>query len=92
MLESEARIGRGVSSRNSEGDPRRALLSDRLSEGPGCCVQGRRALYAFLDLHGVAHQRAAELVVATSEGTRSAPRRHLGPLSPGQRCRGHGAA
>jgi L-2-hydroxyglutarate oxidase LhgO len=65
VLEKEHRIGEGVSSRNSE------VIHGGLYYPTGSlkarfCVEGRRALYAFLDLHGVAYRRCGKLVVATS--------------------------
>ena len=66
VLESEAHIGQGVSSRNSE------VIHGGLYYPTGSlkaklCVQGRRLLYAFLDAHGVDYKRCGKLVVATSE-------------------------
>ncbi|HCK82956.1 MAG TPA: FAD-dependent oxidoreductase [Hyphomonadaceae bacterium] len=64
VLEREGRIGAGVSSRNSEVIHagfyyRTGSLKAR------ACVEGRRALYAFLDAHNVAHDKCAKLLVAT---------------------------
>jgi L-2-hydroxyglutarate oxidase LhgO len=64
VLERDAAIGQGVSSRNSE------VIHGGLYYPTGSlkarlCVQGRRALYAFLDAHGVAYDRCGKLVVAT---------------------------
>src|SRR5436190_16539855 len=66
VLEAEAAIGQGVSSRNSE------VIHGGLYYPTGSlkarlCVAGRRALYAFLDRHNVTHDRCGKLVVATSE-------------------------
>jgi len=66
VLEAEAHIGQGVSSRNSE------VIHGGLYYPTGSlkaklCVQGRRRLYAFLDTHGVAYKRCGKLVVATSD-------------------------
>lgn len=66
VLESEGHIGQGVSSRNSE------VIHGGLYYATGSlkarlCVQGRRALYAFLDRHNVSYKKCGKLVVATSE-------------------------
>src|SRR5437868_8650692 len=66
VLEREAAIGQGVSSRNSE------VIHGGLYYATGSlrarlCVQGRRKLYAFLDAHKVAYERCGKLVVATDE-------------------------
>ena len=65
VLEREAAIGQGVSSRNSE------VIHGGLYYPTGSlkarlCVAGRRALYAFLEAHKVAFDRCGKLVVATS--------------------------
>src|SRR5437764_15160360 len=65
VLEQDAAIGQGVSSRNSE------VIHGGLYYPTGSlkarlCVQGRRALYAFLEAHHVDHDRCGKLVVATS--------------------------
>lgn len=62
VLEAGPRIGEGVSARNSE------VIHGGLYYPTGSlkarlCVQGRRALYAFLESHGVAHDRCGKLVV-----------------------------
>ncbi len=64
VLEREARIGAGVSSRNSE------VVHSGFYYGTGslkarACVAGRRALYAFLDAHNVAYDKCGKLLVAT---------------------------
>ncbi|MDP1528454.1 MAG: NAD(P)/FAD-dependent oxidoreductase [Rhodoferax sp.] len=66
VLESEPHIGQGVSSRNSE------VIHGGLYYPTGSlkarfCVEGRRALYAFLDSHKVDHRKCGKLVVATDE-------------------------
>ena len=63
VLEQEAAIGQGVSSRNSE------VIHGGLYYPTGSlkarlCVQGRRALYAFLDRHNVSYKKCGKLVVA----------------------------
>jgi L-2-hydroxyglutarate oxidase LhgO len=65
VLEKEAAIGQGVSSRNSE------VIHGGLYYPTGSmkarfCVAGRRALYAFCDKHHVDYDRCGKLVVATS--------------------------
>ncbi|MFL5295490.1 MAG: NAD(P)/FAD-dependent oxidoreductase [Phenylobacterium sp.] len=65
VLEQEAAIGQGVSSRNSE------VIHGGLYYPTGSlkarlCVQGRRRLYAFLESHQVAFDRCGKLVVATA--------------------------
>ena len=66
VLEKEPAIGQGVSSRNSE------VIHGGLYYPSGSlkarfCVQGRRALYAFLDSHKVDYRRCGKLVVATEQ-------------------------
>jgi len=65
VLEAEAAIGQGVSSRNSE------VIHGGLYYPTGSlkarlCVAGRRALYGFLESHHVDFDRCGKLVVATS--------------------------
>jgi L-2-hydroxyglutarate oxidase LhgO len=65
VLEQEAAIGQGVSSRNSE------VIHGGLYYPTGSlkarlCVTGRRALYAFLESHNVAFDRCGKLVVAAT--------------------------
>lgn len=64
VLEQEAAIGQGVSSRNSE------VIHGGLYYPTGSlkarlCVAGRRALYGFLESHHVDFDRCGKLVVAT---------------------------
>ena len=66
VLERAARIGAGVSARNSE------VIHAGLHYPTGSlkarlCVAGRRAIYSFLETHNVAHLRCGKLVVATEE-------------------------
>ena len=66
LLEREARIGSGISARNSE------VIHAGLHYPTGSlkarlCVAGRRALYPFLDAHAVAYERCGKLTVATDE-------------------------
>jgi L-2-hydroxyglutarate oxidase LhgO len=66
VLEKEGHIGQGVSSRNSE------VIHGGLYYPTGSlkaqfCVQGRRALYAFLESHKIDYRKCGKLVVATQE-------------------------
>jgi L-2-hydroxyglutarate oxidase LhgO len=65
VLEREATLGTGISSRNSE------VIHAGLYDAPGSlkarlCVAGRRALYAYCEAHGVGHRRCGKLVVAAT--------------------------
>jgi L-2-hydroxyglutarate oxidase LhgO len=66
VLEKERAIGQGVSSRNSE-VVHGGLYYPTGSLRARLCVAGRRALYPFLERHGVAFDRCGKLVVATAE-------------------------
>ena len=64
VLEKEGAIGQGVSSRNSE------VIHGGLYYPTGSlkarfCVEGRCALYAFLESHKVEHWKCGKLIVAT---------------------------
>jgi L-2-hydroxyglutarate oxidase LhgO len=66
VLERENRIGAGISSRNSE------VIHAGLHYATGSlkarlCVEGRRALYPFLDAHSVAYDKCGKLIVATED-------------------------
>jgi L-2-hydroxyglutarate oxidase LhgO len=65
VLEKEAAIGQGVSSRNSE-VVHGGLYYETGSLKARLCVAGRRALYKFLETHHVDFNRCGKLVVATS--------------------------
>ncbi|MBU4433197.1 MAG: NAD(P)/FAD-dependent oxidoreductase [Alphaproteobacteria bacterium] len=66
VLEEQGHIGQGVSSRNSE-VVHGGLYYPSGSLKARLCVQGRRALYGFLDRHNVSYKKCGKLVVATSE-------------------------
>ncbi len=66
VLEKEPHIGQGVSSRNSE------VIHGGLYYPTGSlkaqfCVEGRRALYAYLDSRKIDYRKCGKLVVATQE-------------------------
>lgn len=67
VLEREGHIGEGVSSRNSE-VIHAGLYYPTGSLKARLCVEGRRALYAFLDDHRIDYRKCGKLVVATDEG------------------------
>jgi L-2-hydroxyglutarate oxidase LhgO len=64
VLEKERSIGQGVSSRNSE-VVHAGLYYPTGSLKARLCVEGRRALYPFLDSHKVAYEKCGKLVVAS---------------------------
>ncbi len=66
ILEREARIGAGISARNSE-VIHAGLHYPTGSHKARLCVDGRRALYQFLDHHHVAYQRCGKLIVACED-------------------------
>ena len=66
VLEKDGHIGQGVSSRNSE------VIHGGLYYPTGSlkarfCVEGRRALYDFLESHKIDYRKCGKLVVATQE-------------------------
>ena len=65
VLEADAGIGNGTSSRNSE------VIHAGIYDAPGSlkatlCVAGRRALYPYCESRGVGHRRCGKLVVAAT--------------------------
>jgi L-2-hydroxyglutarate oxidase LhgO len=66
ILEREPRIGAGVSARNSE-VIHAGLHYPTRSYKARLCVNGRRALYSFLELHHVAYNRCGKLIVACDD-------------------------
>jgi len=64
VLEADAAIGGGVSSRNSE-VIHAGLYYPTSSLRAEACVEGRRRLYAFLEAHHVAYARCGKLIAAT---------------------------
>lgn len=71
VVEAEAGIGQGVSSRNSE------VIHAGLYYTPGSakarlCVRGKDLLYALAASHGVPHAACGKLVVATAEDQHAA--------------------
>ncbi len=64
VLESQARAGEGVSSRNS-GVIHAGLYYAQGSLKAKLCVRGRELLYAFCAKRGVTHRRTGKLVVAS---------------------------
>lgn len=66
VLEAEAAIGTGTSSRNSE-VIHAGIYYPQGSLKARLCVAGRDAMYAFCDSHGVPYRRCGKLIVATDE-------------------------
>jgi L-2-hydroxyglutarate oxidase LhgO len=64
VIEREAAIGQGVSSRNSE-VIHAGLYYPTGSLKARLCLAGRRSLYIFLDSHQIEHKSCGKLVVAT---------------------------
>jgi L-2-hydroxyglutarate oxidase LhgO len=83
VLEREAAIGTGISSRNSE-VIHAGLYYAQGSLKARLCVDGREQLYAYCGTHGVAHRRCGKLVVATT------PEQVPGIVQLADRARGNG--
>ncbi len=66
VLEAAEGIGTETSSRNSE-VIHAGLYYPSGSLKAKLCVEGRKALYAFCDSHGVPYRRSGKLIVATDE-------------------------
>src|ERR1700758_217121 len=66
VLEKERAIGQGVSSRNSE-VVHAGLYYPTGSLRARLCVEGRHALYPFLESHKVAYRKCGKLVVAQAD-------------------------
>jgi len=71
VLESEARCGDGVSSRNS-GVIHAGMYYPTGSLKARLCVRGLRLLYDYCSARGIAHRRTGKLIVAVSESERAA--------------------
>ena len=67
ILESEAAIGMGTSSRNSE-VIHAGIYYDTGSLKAKLCVQGKLALYEYCESHGVPFKRCGKMIVATDDG------------------------
>jgi L-2-hydroxyglutarate oxidase LhgO len=67
ILESEAAIGMGTSSRNSE-VIHAGIYYDTGSLKAKLCVQGKLALYEYCEIHGVPFKRCGKMIVATHDG------------------------
>ncbi len=67
VLETEDRIGTGISSRNSE-VIHAGIYYPAGSLKARLCVAGNRALYAYCEARHVDHRRCGKLIVATDEG------------------------
>jgi L-2-hydroxyglutarate oxidase LhgO len=66
IIESEDRIGTGISSRNSE-VVHAGIYYEKDSLKASLCVAGNRALYDYCQSRGVAHHHCGKLIVATEE-------------------------
>jgi L-2-hydroxyglutarate oxidase LhgO len=66
VIEKQATVGQGVSSRNSE-VIHAGIYYPTGSLKARLCVPGRRLLYGFLETHGVGFSRCGKLLVATGD-------------------------
>jgi L-2-hydroxyglutarate oxidase LhgO len=66
VLERAGGFGTGISSRNSE-VIHAGIYYPTDSLKRALCVEGRRRLYPYLEVRGVAHRRCGKLIVATSD-------------------------
>ena len=66
ILEASPGIGQGISSRNSE-VVHAGLYYPTGSLRAKLCVEGRRRLYRFLEMHGVGFEKCGKLIVAADE-------------------------
>src|SRR5262245_42223170 len=77
LVEADARLGHGTSTRNS-GVIHAGLYYPTGTLKARLCVEGRDRLYAFCESHGVPHARCGKLVVAHDAGEIAPLERLLG--------------